>query len=311
MRNIYAIGETVLDIIYKNGKVVSSTPGGSMLNTSVSLGRIRFPISFISEIGKDLVGIFILGFLKKNGVNTNRIDLFEDGKSALALAFLDENENAEYSFYKSYPKERLNVTLPDFNVNDVFLFGSFFSIDREVRDKIQSILISAKSNDCICIYDPNFRMPHIHDLPFVMEYIKENISYADIVRGSNEDFQLIFGTQNADDTFEHILKCGSEVLIYTKGGDSVEVRTKKLKLFFPVEKVELKSTIGAGDTFNSGIVYKLYSLGIDKKSIVDLSQECWSEIIMTSITFAAEVCQSFENFISIETANNYALSFED
>ena len=39
MRKIYTIGETVLDIIFKNGQPVASKAGGSMLNTAVSLGR--------------------------------------------------------------------------------------------------------------------------------------------------------------------------------------------------------------------------------------------------------------------------------
>ena len=39
-RNIYTIGETLFDIIFKNGQPQAGKAGGAMLNSSVSLGRI-------------------------------------------------------------------------------------------------------------------------------------------------------------------------------------------------------------------------------------------------------------------------------
>ncbi len=52
MRKIYGIGETVFDIIFKNGQPQAAKPGGAMLNSSVSLGRIGLPVSFIVRIRK-------------------------------------------------------------------------------------------------------------------------------------------------------------------------------------------------------------------------------------------------------------------
>ena len=63
MKKIYTIGETVYDIIFKNCQPIAAKAGGSMLNSSVSLGRLGLPVSFISEIGKDQVGGFIFVFL--------------------------------------------------------------------------------------------------------------------------------------------------------------------------------------------------------------------------------------------------------
>lgn len=305
MNRIYTIGETIYDVIFKNGQPVSATPGGAMLNTSVSLGRLGLPVSFISEIGMDRIGQTIMQFLNKNNVNTDSVCQFHEGKTALAMAFLDEKENANYSFYKIYPEERLNLSFPDFQSNDILLFGSFFSITKEVRDPLVKILKAAKKNKAILIYDPNFRKPHLKDLPVVKKYIHENISYADIVRGSNEDFELIFGTKNPDDTFNEISKNGCHVLNYTCGEKSVEVRTNELRLSFPVPFVNLKSTIGAGDTFNSGIIYRLFKDKIDKRDISLINAVDWKSIVSTATSFAAEVCQSYDNYISVEKTKLY------
>ncbi len=103
------------------------------------------------------------------------------------MLYLDEQENASYTFYKNYPRERLNVDFPKVNKNDIILFGSFFAITHEVRSKLVEFIKSAKESGAIIIYDPNFRKPHLKELPEVKKYILENISLSDIVRGSDED----------------------------------------------------------------------------------------------------------------------------
>ena len=115
---IYTIGETVFDVIFENEKPQNAIAGGAMLNTSVSLGRIGlFPV-LISEVGQDIVGDIIDSFLIKNGVDTSYIYRFKTGRTALALAFLNDKMDAAYSFYKDYPPLRLAITQPSFSSED-------------------------------------------------------------------------------------------------------------------------------------------------------------------------------------------------
>ena len=89
MRKIIGIGETILDIIFRNNQPSHAVPGGSTFNTLISLGRLGVPATFISEIGKDTVGDIIIDFMKKNGVCTENLDIFCEGKTPISLAFLD------------------------------------------------------------------------------------------------------------------------------------------------------------------------------------------------------------------------------
>ena len=61
---IYAIGETVIDLIFKDMQPQAAKVGGSALNTSVSLGRLGDDVAFISEIGRDELGQWCIDFLK-------------------------------------------------------------------------------------------------------------------------------------------------------------------------------------------------------------------------------------------------------
>ena len=65
---VYCIGETVLDIIFSEGRPESAVPGGSMLNSAVSLARSGLKVELISEYGNDPPGDIIADFLQKNNV---------------------------------------------------------------------------------------------------------------------------------------------------------------------------------------------------------------------------------------------------
>ena len=111
-RKVYGIGETVYDIIFKDGKPITGHPGGSTFNCMISLGRCGVDVAFISETGNDMVGDLIIQFLEDNNLSGKYVNQFDDGKSALALVFLDENSDAVYNFYKNYPSQRLELELP-------------------------------------------------------------------------------------------------------------------------------------------------------------------------------------------------------
>lgn len=85
MRKIFGIGETVLDIIFKDGQPQAAKAGGSVLNSVVSMGRMNLPVSFISEYALDDVGNLIDNFLKDNGVDSSYVNRFRDGLHRLPL----------------------------------------------------------------------------------------------------------------------------------------------------------------------------------------------------------------------------------
>ena len=102
MRKVIGIGETILDIIFEKDKPSAAVPGGSVFNGMISLGRMGVDVRFISETGNDRVGRTILDFMQENGISTDHVNVFPDGKSPVSLAFLNDKSDAEYIFYKEY-----------------------------------------------------------------------------------------------------------------------------------------------------------------------------------------------------------------
>jgi len=304
MRKIYAMGEALLDIIFRNGTPVAAKPGGAMLNSIVSLGRTGMPATFISEYADDETGCIIDNFLRENSVDTGNIYRYKDGKTALALAFLDADNNAGYTFYKKYPPVRLNMDMPVIGDRDLFLFGSVYAYTSEVREKLRTILQTAVSNDAIIIYDPNFRAAHLPELSVAKPLIIHNISTATLVRGSDEDFFNIFGASSADEAWDIISEL-CPCLVYTASSKGVSVRTRSFSADYPVRKIEPVSTIGAGDNFNAGLIRAVCDMNLDAEQVRSMGAVSWKKVVECGIDFATDVCMGYDNYISHGLASRY------
>jgi len=306
-KKVYTLGETLLDIIFRDESPVAAKPGGSMLNTSVSLGRTGIDVHFISDYGTDFPGNLISGFLEKNKVSTRYTDRYTNGNTAIALASLDANSNAEYTFYKSYPPNRLTAGFPEIYPGDVVLFGSFYAINADIREKIIGFIRSARQSGALIIYDPNFRKTLLAEINRVRPWIEENIALADIVRGSDEDFNLIFNTDNTRSAYTEVRRAGCNLLICTRNSQAVELMGNTMHLQVEVPPITPVSTIGAGDSFNAGLIYAFIHRGIERADLPALKEETWREIIAVGISFASAVCMQMDNYVPEGFEGGYGL----
>ena len=308
MRKVVGIGETILDILFRNGQPTAAVPGGSVFNCIVSLSRAGVPINFISETGEDEVGKIILDFMKENDIPTDHIYRFNGGKSPISLAFLNEQNDARYLFYKKYPRQRLDVSLPELNEDDIVILGSYYALNPELRDKILELLEQARDKNAIVYYDPNFRSAHKEEAIKLAPTIIENLEYASIVRGSLKDFLYMYNLEDIEKIYKDKIKFYCSNFICTDGKKDVALRTRTIAKDYPIEPVEAVSTVGSGDNFNAGIIYGLLKYDVHHADLNDTPEACWDKVIACGMAFAAESCKSMNNNISSEFAQR--LKFE-
>ena len=210
MRKVIGIGETVLDIIFKGGQPVSAVPGGSVYNGIISLGRAGVPAAFISEVGDDRIGEKTVSFLKENGVDATFVSRNKGTKSPVSLAFLNGQNDAEYIFYKDHPHDRLDYITPEINRDDIVMLGSYYAVNPVIRPQVAAILNAARDRGAIIYYDVNFRAAHADEVMKLTPNILENFEYADIVRGSRDDFNVMYRMDTPDKVYN------SEISFYCK-----------------------------------------------------------------------------------------------
>jgi fructokinase len=262
-------------------------------------------VTFISETGNDRVGRTILDFLKDNGVNNENVCDYLDGRTPISLAWLNDNNDAEYEFYKDYPNARLDVIWPRIERNDIVIMGSYFVLNPVLRSKVLEFLNYAKEREAIIYYDFNFRDNHKGEAMKLYPDILENLEFADIVRGSTEDIANMFGDNDPDRVYQKEIDFYCKNMICTDGSKKVRLISPQITKDYNVKAIKTVSTIGAGDNFNAGIVYGLITEKITKENVNNMTEEQWDRIIKCSIDFSSHVCQSLNNSISKEYAENY------
>lgn len=305
MAKVVGIGETVFDILFKNGQPVKAVPGGSVYNSIISLGRVGAKASFISEVGDDRIGRLILSHLNDSGVDASAVCSFSGGKSPLALAFLNERNDAEYLFYKDYPNNRLEVEFPQINPGDIVLYGSYFVLNPVLREKTKAFLEYAHESGALLYYDINFRKTHVPERIKLAEALIENLEFAHVVRGSADDFNYLYDMTDATKIYKEKIKFYCNNFIFTSGDGDVQLFTKEHTATFPIKEVEVVSTVGAGDNFNAGVVYGLLSEDVDCGMLPQLTSSQWQKIISCGLDFSSHACTLIENYVDKEWAANY------
>jgi fructokinase len=94
------------------------------------------------------------------------------------------------------------------------------------------------------------------------------------------------------------------MLVYTANKDDVRLYMHDVYDSYPVPPITPISTIGAGDTFNAGLIYGLATRHIGRNELKHLNSEQRAAIFGDAIRLAGHVCMSYDNYISKEFADN-------
>lgn len=310
MRKVFGIGETVYDILFRNGKPVDAVPGGSVFNGLISLGRCGVNSTFITEIGDDETGRMILDFMRENGINDNFVSCYKGHKTAISLAHLNDNGDARYSFYKDYPNNRLDFAMPAICQADIVAFGAYFALNPVLRPKVKGFLQHASDSGALLYYDLNFRENHKQEADSLKDTFHENFALADIVRASHEDLLILYGHDDFRQIYRNEIRPYCTHFICTRGSRGVFVLDGDNEYFYESKPITPVSTIGAGDNFNAGMIFGLMKCGIGPDNLENLDKCDWDRLVRYGIDFGTEACLSTSNYVGMDFADKLKNSDE-
>lgn len=288
-----------MDILFKEDKPIDAVPGGSAFNSVISIGRVGVPCAFIGYTGKDHVGDLTVDFLKANSVDVRYFEQKDKVKSCISLAFLDERGDAHYVFYKDTPvSNSLLDRKLEFLPGDALLLGSYYAISAGTRSQIKGVLNAAVAAGATVYYDLNFRSSHKDELPELMPAILDNFRRATVVRGSADDFEVMWGERDARKIYKEHIARYCRIFICTSGAGRITVCTPDDAWDFDVQQVaDVVSTVGAGDNFNAGF---LCALSRRQMSLAgSIEKVDMAPLIESGVRFASAVCRSTENYVPV------------
>ncbi len=286
---ILTLGESVYDIIFEQSQPNSSGFGGSMFNVAVSLSRSNANVGFAGFYAEDKIGLGSVDFLTSNRVDTRFFTPVKNAKSNIALAFLNDKKVPEYSFYRdeNLTGRQFNI---DFNEISKLITGSFYAINKANFDEVKKVMKQAKENSVEIIYDPNIRNKNVYKVPELKKRVEFYLQNADVIKLSDEDLRQITGSDEIENYKDYLMQFNPQAFIITRGNKETLAFFNGKTEMFEVPKVDVKSSVGAGDSFTAGFA----SFGSD----VLKKESAFFNAVKRGIAFGSHVCTHEENYIS-------------
>jgi fructokinase len=103
-------------------------------------------------------------------------------------------------------------------------------------------------------YDPNVRPALLGTPEEARPDIERLVSLSDVVKVSDEDLEWLYPDRDDEDVAREWLGRGPVLVVVTRGGKGVYAVTANLELRRPATPVDLVDTVGAGDSFSSGLL---------------------------------------------------------
>ncbi|MCD1634145.1 carbohydrate kinase [Martelella mediterranea] len=269
---ILCCGEALIDMLpretTKGEPAFSPYAGGAVCNTAVALARLGRPTGFFSGLSSDLMGDIIREKLDASNVDHSYVAT-SDRPTTLAFVKL-VNGAASYAFYDENTAGRM-ITEADLPVIgddcSAMHFGAISLIPEPCGSTYEALLMREAEKRVISL-DPNIRPSFITDADKHRARIERMAAKADILKFSDEDLDW-FGLEGSlDDKARHWIAAGASLVVITRGSDSTIGYTAHEKVEVPSEKVEVVDTVGAGDTFDAGILASLDLAGLLTKDKV-------------------------------------------
>ena len=285
-------GEALIDMLPCNTQAgeTSFVPhsGGAVFNTSIALGRLGIPVSLISGISKDLFGDILCASLDESGVRRD-CAIYSDRPTTLAFVRLDDGQ-ASYVFYDENSAGRMltpDDILPIRNEAKAMFFGGI-SLATEPCGSFYEALMMREAAKRVIMVDPNIRPAFISDEPAYRARLKRMFAQADIVKLSDEDLEWITGEQEIASGADTLLHDGVPIVFVTQGAKGAHAFTRQHRVFVPARKVAVVDTVGAGDTFNAGLLAAFWRAGaLAKSSILDADRSLLETALDLGVRTAA------------------------
>lgn len=254
---ILCAGEALIDMLPRRAQdgqtAFAPYPGGAVFNTAIALGRLGIQTGFFTGLSTDLFGEMLEAALTESKVK----NLSHRSHHPTTLAFVTlKNGQASYTFYDENTAGRLlnETDLPVLpNAVEAIFFGGI-SLITEPCGTAYETLAAREAQKRVIMLDPNIRPGFITDETAYRARLKRMIAFADIIKLSDQDLHWLLGAGEIQKHAQTLLTAGPKLVCITQGAGEAWAYTKNAEINVTTPRVIVADTVGAGDTFNAGIM---------------------------------------------------------
>jgi fructokinase len=289
---ILCAGEALIDMLpretTRGEHAYAPYAGGALFNTSIALGRLGATPYFFTGLSSDFFGDLLKEKLAESHVNAT-LAVTADRPCTVAYVKLIDG-HATYAFYDENTAGRMlsSSDLPEVPDDVEALFFGGISLPVEPCGGTYEALCVREAPNHVIMMDPNIRPSFIENEPRYRARIEHMITLCDIVKVSDEDLLWIMGDGNIEEHIQTLLTKGPKLVCLTEGSKGVRGFTASGVVHVPANHVAVVDTVGAGDTFNAGLLASLQQAGkLTKDAVASLDDETIRDALAMGAAAAA------------------------
>lgn len=258
MSKLYCIGELLVDFKPESGEMTyKGNAGGAPANVCVQAARLGQEGVYLTQVGKDAFGDYLIDVLKGCGVDVSYILQTDAHSTSLSFVSLNKYGDRTFSFYRRnapdlyFPKNSFSDI--SFDAGDVFEFGSVALATSASADVHMNLIRKAREKGGFVAFDPNLRPELWGDVHKLCKTVMDFAGYADIIKVSSDEWRLLSGNPykggKSADPYPGFFGIYTKALLITCGRCGAKLYLRDRVYECPGYKVSAVDTTGAGDSF--------------------------------------------------------------
>jgi fructokinase len=284
MSLLLCAGEALVDLLRSDTDTagVRAVPGGGPMNAAIAAARLGVPTAFVGRVSTDPYGERIWSHLLASNVI---LDAAQRGREPTATAEVITEPIQRFVFSGTGTADTLLdavdlASLPD---EPAILHGGTLGLFRGQTAITLAELASAFPG--LVSLDPNVRPAMIEDRARWWHFADRWIDRANLVRGSDEDFEWM-GV-----TVDDLLARGVGAVVRTLGADGAEVALASGGgVRAAGERIEFVDAVGAGDSFCGALLASLHEAGTTVENFHQLDAHWWESTLEFAVRVAGVTC---------------------
>lgn len=233
--------------------------GGAELNVAIGCARLGLKSGWISRLGNDDFGKYILKTVRGEGIDTSEVELVDGHPTSVYFREV-LSDGSSRSFY--YRENSPTSTMKSEELNEEYfkqskvlhITGVFPSITKNNQEIILEAVKLAKKHNLTVSFDPNIRLK-MWTKEEAKAYIEKLLPDVDILLVGDEEIEILLGETTIEDAIKTFHGYGIDKVIVKKGAKGA--LGSDGKNVYEVEAIKPKAlvdTVGAGDGFAAGFL---------------------------------------------------------
>jgi 5-dehydro-2-deoxygluconokinase len=235
--------------------------GGSSANMAVGLARLGARTGIISALGTDALSRFLIDFLRTENVDTTHVQTHAGCLPSLALTEVSPPDRFPQVFYRQDPADtKLAVTAADLDYiasSRLFITNGTSLCASPSRESTYLALERARQAGCRVVLDVDYRAMSWPSPVEAGLAVRLALPFVDVLIANEAELLLTAGCTAMETAVATLRARGIPVLVSKLGDQGTRVYRGDESFFLPPYRVEVCTTIGAGDGFASGFLYGL------------------------------------------------------